>query len=107
MQLKGSPERLIVIALLLFLGILGATLATNWPSFEIDSDLSANAYDILLKYIFLIIVFERSIAVYNAVRFENPKLTATRKIKNFREKKKLYDGLDATAKEKYSDNDRT
>ncbi len=107
MQLKGSTERLIVIALLLFLGIIGATLATNWPSFEINEELSSNAYDILLKYIFLIIVFERSIAVYNAVRFENPKLTATRKIKNFKEKKKLYDSLDPSEKAKYTDNDRT
>ena len=106
-KMKDSTQRILVISALILIGIIGATLATNWPYFEINKDLSKNAYDILLKYIFIIIVFERSIAVYNALRFENRKIAARRRIKNFEKKKALFEKLEPAEKKKYTDNDRT
>jgi len=104
-QVNENTERIIVIGSLVLLGILGATLATNWPSFEINSKISTDAYDLVLKYLFLIIIFERSIEVYNAVRFEGRSLKSKGKIKICKEKLKAFEKLPYEEKMKYTDKD--
>ena len=105
-KMKSSHERWLVISLLLVLALIGAVFTTNWPYFEVNPKLSANAYDILLKYIFIIIVCERGIEVYNAVRFQSRKIKIQGWIKTYQEKKASFKKLSSKEKKKYSDNDK-
>lgn len=100
-----TRPRIIILISILALVCTGAYFAYNWPNLTINPQLSSDAYNILLKYIFIIMVCERSVAVYNAINYDGRKLAIERRIKYFREKMRNFTKMDATAQATYEDDD--
>lgn len=95
----------VVVVSVLIVIFIGTMISLKWPTIEINPDLSTNAYDILLKYLFIVIVAERSIAVYNIVMYDSQKLTLRRRIKYFKTKREDFEKLDDNSKKSYVDMD--
>lgn len=100
----GGQGKFILASLILIL--FGSLYAYNWPHFQVRTDLSDKAYDLLLKYFFIIIVCERAVAVYIAINYEKELRQAERRLKMWNTKLKAFDALtDPADRKAYDDGD--
>lgn len=102
---EWNYRRIVTIGAVLIVIFIGTFIAIHWTALEINPDLSTDAYNLLLKYLFIIIVTERSLAVYNTVMYSSQKLSLKRRIKYFKNKLDAFNQLDREDKNDYMDSD--